>query len=379
MIKSSKKLFLLIFVFFSGFAGLVFAEEPDFSRGTLVAGDESEAAGDFDSGDFDVGLVADLDADFEPDFFLDVEPLFGLKNGLVDEYVFLKNSAYSSDKLSELNWDIKNQFFVGANFKAVYKCLFLKTGFKAGLSAISSKSGLMKDSDWQNVALDGADNYQYKTNYSESGNHIDYDFSTFIEAGGRFKFFREKNVRVNLCPFLGFEYQIFKFTATDGTGWYGHKIDGYYRAWNDSSNRTIYNFSGDVISYKRQNFIFWLGGNLQIELPWNFVLGAGIKVSPWLYSESVDTHWHPTVYKDYLDAVSGYFSMAGVNFFAEYKFTPKTSICLQSEWLCSRLLRGDNYDKSHSADIWEKNPSVEGGAAQKYLNFYISFRYRFFD
>ena len=102
MIKSSKKLFLLIFVFFSGFAGLVFAEEQDFSRGTLAAGDESEAAGDFDSGDFDVGLVADLDADFEPDFFLDVEPLFGLKNGLVDEYVFLKNSAYSSDKLSEL-------------------------------------------------------------------------------------------------------------------------------------------------------------------------------------------------------------------------------------------------------------------------------------
>ena len=375
MIKSSKKLFLLIFVFFSGFAGLVFAEEQGFSRGTLAAGDESEAAGDFD-----VGLMADLDADFEPDFFLDVEPLFGLKNGLVDEYVFLKNSAYSSDKLSELNWDIKNQFFVGANFKAVYKCLFLKTGFKAGLSAISSKSGLMKDSDWRNLEAEGAGNYQYKTNYSESDNHIDYDFSTFIEAGGRFKFFRGKNVRVNLCPFLGFEYQIFKFTATDGTAWYGNILSEGYRAeWNDSSNRTIYNFSGDVISYKRQNFILWLGGNLQVELPWNFVLGAGIKVSPWLYSESVDTHWHPKKYKDFLDAVSGYFSMAGVNFFAEYKFTPKTSICLQSEWLYSRLLRGDNYEKSHSADIWEKSSSVEGGAAQKYLNFYISFRYRFLD
>lgn len=378
MIKSSKKLFLLIFVFFSGFAGLVFAEEQDFSRGTLAAGDESEAAGDFDSGDFDVGLMADLDADFEPDFFLDVEPLFGLKNGLVDEYVFLKNSAYSSDKLSELNWDIKNEFFAGANFKAVYKCLFLKTGFKAGLSAISSKSGLMKDSDWRNLEAEDAGNYQYKTNYSESDNHIDYDFSTFIEAGGRFKFFREKNVRVNLCPFLGFEYQIFKFTATDGTAWYGNILsEGYQAEWNDISNRKVETFSGDVISYKRQNFILWLGGNLEFELPYNFVLGAGIKVSPWIYSESVDNHWLRSM--DFLDAVSGFFSIMDISFSAEYKFTPKTSICLNADWLCSRLLRGDNYNKSHSADIWGKSPDADGGAAQKYLNFYISFRYRFLD
>lgn len=369
MKKSFKKAFPLIFAFLALLVP-AFAESPEYSEDSVPVETEMENSENR-------GLDLDSSTNFNSDFYLEVEPLFGLKNGLVDEYVFLKNPIYSDDKLSELNWDVKNEFVVGANFKAVYKLFYLQTSLIAGIPA---KSGLMKDSDWMNNdpnEVSATSGYDYKTNYSESDNNIDYDFSSGINFGAIFSFFNERAVHLNLTPFFGFEYQIFNFTAKDGTGWYGHKIDGYYRAWNDSSNRTIYNFSGDVISYKRQNFILWLGGNLEFELPYNFVLGAGIKVSPWIYSESVDNHWKSSV--DFLDAVSGFFSIMDISFSAEYKFTPKTSICLNADWLCSRLLRGDNYNKSHSADIWGKSPYADGGAAQKYLNFYISFRYRFLD
>ncbi len=370
MKKSFKKAFPLILAFLSLLVP-AFAESPEYSEDSVPVETETENSENR-------GLDFDSSTNFDSDFYLEVEPLFGLKNGLVDEYVFLKNPIYSDDKLSELNWDVKNEFVVGANFKAVYKLFYLQTSLIAGIPA---KSGLMKDSDWRNndpTEVSATSGYDYKTHYSESDNNIDYDFSSGINFGAIFSFFDERAVHLSLTPFFGFEYQIFKFTATDGTAWYGNILsEGYWAEWNDISNRTVGTFSGDVISYKRQNFILWLGGNLEFELPYNFVLGAGIKVSPWVYSESVDNHWLRS--EDFLDAVSGFFSIMDLSFSAEYKFTPKTSICLQSEWLCSRLLRGDNYDKSHSADIWEKNPSVEGGAAQKYLNFYISFRYRFFD
>ena len=190
------------------------------------------------------------------DFSLSVEPLIGIKNGQVNEYVFLKESNYDCDKLSELNWEIKNEFYSGLKLNGGYKNVFLEAGFTAGFPM---ECGTMKDSDWLNnnsASVTKTSGHDYKTHYSESDNYIDYDISASLKTGYSFKLPELKKISTKISPFFEFEYQLFKFTAKNGTAWYGNETDGYYAAWNDEENRSIKYFSGDVISYKRQNFIF---------------------------------------------------------------------------------------------------------------------------
>ena len=313
------------------------------------------------------------------DFSLSVEPLIGIKNGQVNEYVFLKESNYDCDKLSELNWEIKNEFYSGLKLNGSYKNVFLEADFTAGFPL---KCGTMKDSDWLNNSpseVTKTSGHDYKTCYSESDNYIDYDISASLKTGYSFKLPELKKISAKISPFFEFEYQLFKFTAKNGTGWYGNAIDGYYAAWNDEAeaNREIINFSGDVISYKRQNFIFWLGSSIDFKLPKNFSVGAGFKFSPFVYSESIDCHYLRDLY--FLDIVSDFCSLFNCNFNTEYKIDSKKSICLNADYLYMKTLRGKSY--SSNSQRWSKNNELEdseGGANQQCFNISLSFKYKFF-
>lgn len=311
------------------------------------------------------------------DFSLSVEPLIGVKNGQVNEYVFLKESNYDCDKLSELNWEIKNEFYSGLKLNGGYKNIFLEAGFMAGFPL---KCGTMKDSDWLNnnsSEVTKTSGHDYKTNYSESDNYIDYDISASLKTGYSFKLPELKKISAKISPFFEFEYQLFKFTAKNGTAWYGSETDGYYAAWNDEENRSIKYFSGDVISYKRQNFIFWLGGSIAFNLPKDFSVGAGFKFSPFVYSESIDCHHLRGLY--FLDIVSDFCSLFNYNFNTEYKIDSKKSICLNADYLYMKTLRGKSY--SSDSQKWSKDNELkdsEGGADQHCFNISLSFKYNFF-
>lgn len=311
------------------------------------------------------------------DFSLSVEPLIGVKNGQVNEYVFLKESNYDCDKLSELNWEIKNEFYSGLKLNSSYKNIFLEAGFTAGFPM---KCGTMKDSDWLNNnsrEVTKTSGHDYKTNYSESDNYIDYDISASLKTGYSFKLPELKKISTMISPFFEFEYQLFKFTAKNGTAWYGSETDGYYTAWNDEKNRSIKYFSGDVISYKRQNFIFWLGGSIAFNLPKDFSVGAGFKFSPFVYSESIDCHHLRELY--FLDIVSDFCSLFNYNFNTEYKIDSKKSICLNADYLYMKTLRGKSY--SSNSQKWSKDNELkdsEGGADQYCFNISLSFKYNFF-
>lgn len=313
------------------------------------------------------------------DFSLSVEPLIGVKNGQVNEYVFLKESNYDCDKLSELNWEIKNEFYSGLKLNGGYKNIFLEAGFTAGFPL---ECGTMKDSDWLNnnsSEVTKTSGHDYKTNYSESDNYIDYDISASLKTGYSFKLPELKKISTKISPFFEFEYQLFKFTAKNGTGWYGKEIEteGYYAAWNDEKNRSIKYFSGDVISYKRQNFIFWLGGSIAFNLPKDFSVGAGFKFSPFVYSESIDCHHLRGLY--FLDIVSDFCSLFNYNFNTEYKIDSKKSICLNADYLYMKTLRGKSY--SSDSQKWSKDNELEdseGGADQHCFNISLSFKYNFF-
>lgn len=314
------------------------------------------------------------------DFSLSVEPLIGVKNGQVNEYVFLKESNYDCDKLSELNWEIKNEFYSGLKLNGGYKNVFLEAGFTAGFPL---ECGTMKDSDWLNnnsSEVTKTSGHDYKTHYSESHNYIDYDISASLKTGYSFKLPELKKISTKISPFFEFEYQLFKFTAKNGTILlYGKEIEteGYYAAWNDEENRSIKYFSGDVISYKRQNFIFWLGGSIAFNLPKDFSVGAGFKFSPFVYSESIDCHHLRGLY--FLDIVSDFCSLFNYNFNTEYKIDSKKSICLNADYLYMKTLRGKSY--SSNSQKWSKDneqEKVESGADQHCFNISLSFKYKFF-
>lgn len=311
------------------------------------------------------------------DFSLSVEPLVGIKNGQVNEYVFLKEPIYDCDKLSELNWEIKNEFYSGLKLNGGYKNVFLEAGFTAGFPL---ECGTMKDSDWLNndpASVTETSGHDYKTNYSESDNYIDYDISASLKTGYSFKLPELKKISAKISPFFEFEYQLFKFTAKNGTGWYGNETDGYYAAWNDEKKRSIKYFSGDVISYKRQNFIFWLGGSIAFNLPKDFSVGAGFKFSPFVYSESIDCHHLRGLY--FLDIVSDFCSLFYYNFNTEYKIDSKKSICLNADYIYMKTLRGKSY--SSDSQKWSKDNELkdsEGGADQHSFNISLSFKYKFF-
>ena len=104
------------------------------------------------------------------DWNLSVEPLFGCKIGELGEYVYQQNCRYSDNKLSELNWDIKPAVYLGAKIAGGWKGIGLST-YVTG--AIPKRSGIVMDSDWLNKQYANAENYLYKTNYSESDNYSD--------------------------------------------------------------------------------------------------------------------------------------------------------------------------------------------------------------
>lgn len=66
------------------------------------------------------------------DFHFSLEPKIGMKRGQINEFVFLKNSFYDDDKLSELNWEIKNEFFIELNQKLNIKDSSVNLNFHLG-------------------------------------------------------------------------------------------------------------------------------------------------------------------------------------------------------------------------------------------------------
>ncbi len=310
-------------------------------------------------------------------FSFSVEPLFGVKIGQVDEYVFLNNCAYDDDKLSELNWEIKPEYFAGIKLAGGIQNVFLETSFSFGFSG---KTGKMLDSDWQNILFQNKEDKLYKTNYSESDNYLDHDFSFDFKVGYDFRFAEENPVQFSLKPFAAFQYKNIKFDGKSGTAWYGKGMNydsatknyEYYAAYDDEENRTITQFSGKVISYERWSYITWLGFYAGVDFGKHFSVGTGFKVSPYLYSESLDNH-HLT-YTDYLDKTPGFFKAFNWNLGFAFKINEKHAILLNGEYFLMSMTRGDDCVKSVYENVFVKDSSADGGAAERSLNISLSYK-----
>ena len=297
---------------------------------------------------------------------LSIEPIFGIKNGQIDEYVFQNNSFYSDDKLSELNWKIKNELYLGAKINAALRNFFAQARLSFALPA---KSGEMLDSDWLNIQLSGQAGSLYKTNYSESDNHLDNDIDFGLKAGYDFLL----KERLHIKPALAFDYTNTKFTASGGTGWYGNSKDGGgYYPYSDPEHQTIYSFSGDVIGYKREGYYFWLGSDFSVELPADISLTAGFFAAPYARLLSYDTHIQQN--RKFADVTAGFFSAFRTNIGAEYEISKKHVVSLSAEYFYLKTIRGKSYIKNSGEKSYTQNSDTDGGAGAKYLDITLSYR-----
>lgn len=310
-------------------------------------------------------------------FSFSIEPLFGVKIGQVDEYVFWNNCDYADDKLSELNWEIKPEYYVGAKLSGEIYNIFVESSFFAG---IPSKTGKMFDSDWLNIQYQNQEDKLYKTNYSESDNYLLHDFSFDLKLGYNFQFAKDKPVQFSVKPFASIQVKNIKFDGKGGTAWYGKgmnfnsttKAYEYYAAYNDEENQSITQFSGKVISYERWTYITWLGFNANVDFGKHFSASAGFKVSPYLYAESLDNHHLKGV--DYLDKTPGFFKAFGWNLGFAFRINENHAVLLNGEYFLMSMIRGDDYSKMAYINVFVKDSSADGGAAERYFNISISYR-----
>ncbi len=320
---------------------------------------------------------------FAHDWKLCVEPLFGLKYGQIDEFVFAKKSYYSDDKLSELNWEIKPELFAGIKTDFGYKGAFMEIGFLYG---IPMGTGNMLDSDWYNLQIKNAGEYQYKTHYSESDNYLKHDFSLSVSTGYKFDAVNGEFCRIRIKPDVSFEYNNFSFNGKNGYAWYGKKTPSYYES-SESAQTPTYDFSGkDVIDYSRQSYIIWTGFDLELEFLKKITVNAGFQISPYIYAESIDIHYLTKDGTVYLDATSGFFKVYNWSAGLAYEVNSRNSLSLLADFFLEDLLRGDDYTKSYES--YKKNNNfnpettinkpVEGGASANYFSISISWKFRFF-
>lgn len=311
-------------------------------------------------------------------FSLSVEPLFGMRCGQVDEYVFLKKSNFSDDKLSELNWEIKPELYYGLKVRGGWRGFFEESYLSAGIPV---RTGRMMDSDWLNIEIPDSDGGNtVRTNYSESDNHLDYDISFGFKGGYEFQIREIFRIK----PAIAFEYNNIKFTAKGGTAWYGKpssdtKKAPYYPCvpHGDSDEQNIIDFHGaDVISYNRVSDCFWIGSDFSFELPHSFTIDTGFFTALYAYAISYDSHL--LTGNDYADLTTGFFAAFKWNLGMTYAFNERHSVSLGASYFYMRVLRGDDYDKKSSEKIYNKSTYADGGAGAKYFDITLSYRFKIF-
>ena len=306
----------------------------------------------------------------ETNWHLAVEPLFGMKWGQVDEYVYERATDGDYEKLSELNWEIKNACFYGVNVSGGYKRLY---GDLHCSSVLRGDSGIMADSDWMD--LNGI-----KTTYSESENSITQAFTFAIDVEYHFTPTRT----LMLAPTAAFEYKTISFEARNGKGWYGHLASPHV-AWNDAS--AVYYPEGSLcgIDYKRDVYQCLFGVAVAYKPVERLRLTGTITVVPYAYTLSYDTHYSNTAATegtDYADEVTF--------IFRRFKATTGCFFLLNKRWefgltisgFYARESDGDNYQKKHNESLYTnitaQNDTEKGGAGAWELSAALSCRFNIF-
>lgn len=211
----------------------------------------------------------------ENNLHLEVSGFLGIKNGEQNEFVYTKvNNTY--EKLSQLDWTMKDLFYSGAKINFLYKNFSFSA---AGAVFFPKESGTMTDSDWQGIST----GFTKKTNLSYSENELLEGFFLDTNAGYRLKFSDFFSLRTN----LGFEYNYYFFMAKNGYGWYGDYTTSY-----DDEKATFYK-KGQLaqISLKRIDYSIYILVNPSFCITKYIEINPFFKIVPFSFFKEVDHHY----------------------------------------------------------------------------------------
>lgn len=297
---------------------------------------------------------------FAENTHLFLEPLFGVRYGTLNEYVFKNSSTVSYHKLSQLDWEAKPLFYAGGKASVSYKLFdfsFYGGGFFPG------RCGTMYDSDW----LSDFD-ATMKTNYSASDNILNagaFCGTSFSASFAPLSF-------LEIAPSVSIDYERYSFTAKDGWCLYGWTIP-----YNDERVEKKY-FSGDVIDYSRNHLFTWLGLSIRLKPFSAITFVAEGSAAPFIYIDSLDYHILRGNY--FYDVMYGFFK--GWKFNSEVIWNINSRFSLKASAAFTRIncIKGTTYSSSSENGPYSesKKSDSESGAGADFWNWSLSIEYRLF-
>ena len=289
----------------------------------------------------------------------DVTPVMGILSGNVNEFVFYipntgkKGFPIPKRKLSELNWDVFNIPFVGAqiSYFDLEKKTCLNLDFQVG---VPKSSNNMVDRDWTNCV--NFNQYNWLTNYSKHQNYLLAYYKWDISMGR--KFYLPYGFRINTLLSVSNEY--FSFYAENGYGKYGEGWrNGTWNKVGPSENGEDVSWNSKVISYE-QNRIF-IGLGFDVEKLFDYGLSMALSVKPRFAYVRAEDH-HLMTRAKYLDLPYGFGGLcSGVNF--QYRINEHHKISLKSSYDWLPVIIGCDYSSVMSSDSWDLEKGFAGGAS----------------
>lgn len=304
-------------------------------------------------------------------FSFSLEPVIGIKNGYIYEYVFSNNSKTGKEyKLSQLDWNMKKTFFYGIHGDIKKDKSLISIEFKTIAPGVHGK---MKDYDW-------AQDYGYKTgnsdlltNYSEHDNELLKGINLSLFTKRPFSL----SSSFKITPGIGLTFEYYSFDGKNGFSQYGNPRspgqESSYYEYNDPTNSYRNNFSGTVISLERKDIYTWLGLDIEFSLLNNkikFLIGA--YVSPYTYLYAFDSHYLRTPRLYFKDISQGFFSSYKGN--VSIAFTPNDFFGLKFSvsGLITKEIHGTEEYTSGSPDNSYIYVGEGIGAGTKYLDLSLS-------
>lgn len=297
-----------------------------------------------------------------------IAPSIGFSRGTLGEIVYVNTNEYADDTLSELFWDYA---FLSAGVKTGVKgAHFL---FENAVSyAIAAQKGSMTDSDYLNVQYSGLQDYQYKTNYSESDNVLCRAVSVNTKVAFEFN----TASWLHLSPFGGVDFFYTRFRAENGWYRYGKETSYGCYAYN-SSNSTSGTFSGTVMTYRRYDVMTWLGLESVFLPSEKSRVSLSAAFCPYYFAADIDNH----VLRDitFVDFATGSFCAFKIGTETEYDVTDLLSLDFSVSYIGTTKIRGITYQKSSTEKVYKKTTGGESGMDLKNLNIAVSLKLRLFQ
>lgn len=309
-------------------------------------------------------------------FSFTVSPFYQLKNGCMNEFVYLPNSNDNDNpyKLSELNWNLYNISYMGADFSISNGWLRIETGF---LSAFPKRSGFMYDSDWYGVLEEPVK--EYKTTFSISENTLRYN----IGFNNKISISKDFSKCIVVGAFTKYNFDLIKFSARNGYGLYGgngYSVSGENVPYEDPSAKFFGIDSLLGIDYLRHTQSIFIGALFGFDFGGHFKIKSEISVSPFTYFQSIDHHYSSSFY---YDVILSYFDLFNFSIDGSIFVSKKLSFGVSIAYTTFMKEFGKTYFRSSNDDTliasksYGISPSEMSASSGEWCDFKFYLSYTF--